>query len=236
MYDPQPASRHEPVLFLTSTDPLGATVLGVNETASDDKAPGQKSSAPQGPGKKPSLSLSKMILSLESRTKISATPDTPPEGAVSQASVGAGAVFEEGLEIAQGGGEAPASVAEVVGLSSHSTPESDHSPMAAFPSLSSSVSISSRASKMSASAMSVIAATMTSNAQVVGQPEETFPLQPNLDEFSGLLGQDDARMLVDLLKLAVAGRAVDMAKETIVNVLIGRSQLPQSTLFVFISN
>nr|CAD7453257.1 unnamed protein product [Timema tahoe] len=256
MYDPQPASRHEPVLFLTSTDPLGATVLGVNEAMSDDKAPGQKSSAPQGPGKKPSLSLSKMILSLESSgakqhalqhvlnalqvlhardavvaalsshasftagAKISATPDTPAEGAVSQASVGVGAVFEEGLEIAQGGGEAPASVAEVVGLSSHSTPESDHSPMAAFPSLSSSVSISSRASKMSASAMSVIAATMTSNAQVVGQPDETFPLQPNLDEFSGLLGQDDARMLVDLLKLAVAGRAVDMAKETIVNVLI----------------
>nr|CAD7446271.1 unnamed protein product [Timema bartmani] len=256
MYDPQPASRHEPVLFLTSTDPLGATVLGVNEAVSDDKAPGQKSSAPQGPGKKPSLSLSKMILSLESSgakqhalqhvlnalqvlhardavvaalsshasftagAKISATPDTPAEGAVSQASVGVGAVFEEGLEIAQGGGEAPASVAEVVGLSSHSTPESDHSPMAAFPSLSSSVSISSRASKMSASAMSVIAATMTSNAQVVGQPDETFPLQPNLDEFSGLLGQDDARMLVDLLKLAVAGRAVDMAKETIVNVLI----------------
>nr|CAD7427832.1 unnamed protein product [Timema monikensis] len=256
MYDPQPASRHEPVLFLTSTDPLGATVLGVNEAVSDDKAPGQKSSVPQGSGKKPSLSLSKMILSLESSgakqhalqhvlnalqvlhardavvaalsshasftagTKISATPDTPPEGAVSQASVGAGAVFEEGLEIAQGGGEAPASVAEVVGLSSHSTPESDHSPMAAFPSLSSSVSISSRASKMSASAMSVIAATMTSNAQVVGQPDETFPLQPNLDEFSGLLGQDDARMLVDLLKLAVAGRAVDMAKETVVNVLI----------------
>nr|CAD7602464.1 unnamed protein product [Timema genevievae] len=256
MYDPQPASRHEPVLFLTSTDPLGATVLGVNEAVSDDKAPGQKSSAPQGPGKKPSLSLSKMILSLESSgakqhalqhvlnalqvlhardavvaalsshasftagAKISATPDTPTEGAVSQASVGVGAVFEEVLEIAQGGGEAPASVAEVVGLSSHSTPESDHSPMAAFPSLSSSVSISSRASKMSASAMSVIAATMTSNAQVVGQPDETFPLQPNLDEFSGLLGQDDARMLVDLLKLAVAGRAVDTAKETIVNVLI----------------
>lgn len=38
--------------------------------------------------------------------------------------------------------------------------------MAAFPSLSNSVSLSSRASKLSASAMSVIAATMTSNAQV----------------------------------------------------------------------
>lgn len=48
--------------------------------------------------------------------------------------------------------------------------------MAAFPSMSSSVSLSSRASKLSASAMSVIAATMTSNAQVstLGSDAEVY--------------------------------------------------------------
>jgi len=59
------------------------------------------------------------------------------------------------------------------------------------------------------------------SSQVVGQAEEVDQLHPNLDDFTSLLCQDDARMLVDLLKLAVAGRAVDTAKETIVNVLVG---------------
>ena len=59
------------------------------------------------------------------------------------------------------------------------------------------------------------------SSQVVGQTEEVDQLHPNLDDFTSLLCHDDARMLVDLLKLAVAGRAVDTAKETIVNVLVG---------------
>lgn len=42
------------------------------------------------------------------------TPDSPPEGVASRSS--SNPPFEEGLEIAQGGGEAPASVAEAVGL------------------------------------------------------------------------------------------------------------------------
>jgi hypothetical protein len=57
--------------------------------------------------------------------------------------------------------------------------------------------------------------------QVVGQTEEADPMHPNLDDFTGLLDQDDACMLVDLLKLAVAARAGDAAKETIVTVLVG---------------
>jgi len=59
------------------------------------------------------------------------------------------------------------------------------------------------------------------SSQVVGQTEEVDQLHPNLDDFTSLLCHDDARMLVDLLKLAVASRAVDTAKETIVNVLVG---------------
>lgn len=46
-----------------------------------------------------------------------------------------------------------------------------------------------------------------------------------LDDFTSLLGLNDARMMVDLLILAVAGRAGDNAKETITNVLVGENTL-----------
>jgi hypothetical protein len=39
------------------------------------------------------------------------------------------------------------------------------------------------------------------------RPQPTDP--PDCDEFTRLLTQDDARMLVDLLKLAVAGESCD---------------------------
>lgn len=44
---------------------------------------------------------------------------------------------------------------------------------------------------------------------------------PQLDVMSAQLGQDDARVLVDLLKLAVAGRAGDTAKGTLTNFFTG---------------
>ncbi|KAJ9582054.1 hypothetical protein L9F63_003637, partial [Diploptera punctata] len=264
-FNMQLPNMHEPVLFISSSDPLGASTLGIFDSCSEDKSQSQQSNT--SANKSPQVSLSKIVLTLDSNvskqhalqhllnalqvlhardavvaalsshsniagfTSTGAsvkvrTPDTPPEGLPSHSS--SNTPYEEGLEIAQGGGEAPASVAEVVGLSSHSTPESEQSPMAAFPS-SNSVSLSSRASRLSASAMSVIAATMTSNAQVVGQAEEADPMHPNLDDFTSLLGQDDARMLVDLLKLAVAGRAVDTAKETIVNVLVAMGSASTDT-------
>lgn len=90
-----------------------------------------------------------------------------------------------------------------------------------FQSLTSSASLSSKSSRLSASAMSVIAATVTSHAQVVGAAETNDPSIPSLDDFATLLNQDDARVLVDFLKLAVAGRAGADAKDTISNVLIG---------------
>lgn len=87
-------------------------------------------------------------------------------------------------EIAQGGGESLANPSEVANLvaSPRATPESEEYPLAIFPSISSSASLSSRASKISSSsAMSVIAATLTSNAQVVG---EGMNSEPGLDEFT----------------------------------------------------
>lgn len=42
---------------------------------------------------------------------------------------------------------------------------------------------------------------------------------PNLDEFSSRLKPDDARVLVDLLKLAVAGRAGDHGQRAVSDTL-----------------
>ncbi|KAK3907967.1 E3 ubiquitin-protein ligase HERC2 [Frankliniella fusca] len=146
-------------------------------------------------------------------------------------------------EIAQGGGEAPALMPDTMVVvstpaplytystyaranaaplpsrqSAHTTPGSEDSPMG-FPSFSasSSASLCSRASgsKMSSSAMSVIAATATSKAQVVGALESDAPAPA--DELCALLGPDDACMLVDILKVALS--ANDESKETLSKIL-----------------
>lgn len=68
---------------------------------------------------------------------------------------------------------------------------------------------------MSTSAMSVIAATLTSNAEVVGDGNIA-----GLDEFTSLLTESDARLIVDLLKLAVADRVEDEQAEDILSTLL----------------
>lgn len=45
-------------------------------------------------------------------------------------------------------------------------------------------------------------------------------VETSVDEFTSTLSEDDARMLVDLLKLAVANRICEEAKETISSVLV----------------
>ncbi|XP_043254504.1 probable E3 ubiquitin-protein ligase HERC2 isoform X2 [Colletes gigas] len=158
-----------------------------------------------------------------------AVTEMPPDGAVSDTSIASGGhtVYQNVGDSAQGGGEAPANAAEVVNLITNprTSPESEDYPLAMFPSMSSSASLSSRASKMSTSAMSVIAATLTSNAQVVG---EGITSDPSLDDFTSTLTEDDARMLVDLLKLAVANRVCEGAKETISSVLVALAKTNHS--------
>lgn len=88
-------------------------------------------------------------------------------------------------EIAHGGGESLANDSEGTNIvsSPRATPDSDEYPLAVFPSISSSASLSSRASKISSSsAMSVIVATLTSNLQVVGG--EGTNSESGLDEFT----------------------------------------------------
>lgn len=70
---------------------------------------------------------------------------------------------------------------------------------------------------MSTSAMSVIAATLTSHTEVIGEGDIA-----GLDDFTSLLTESDARLIVDLLKLAVADRIEnDYAKDILSSVLIG---------------
>lgn len=127
--------------------------------------------------------------------------------------------YKENSEIAVGGGEAPIPITEITEIHSHqTTPEMEEVeyPLGLMTASSCSASISSKHSRMSTSAMSVIAATLTSNAEVVGDGNIA-----GLDEFTSLLTENDARLLVDLLKLAVADRIEDdQSKEILSNVLI----------------
>ena len=51
-------------------------------------------------------------------------------------------------------------------------------------------------------------------------PARTGPSSSGLDEFTSLLTVEDARLLVNLLKLAVAGRAGERGQETLAAVLL----------------
>lgn len=74
-------------------------------------------------------------------------------------------------------------------------------------------------SKMSASAMSVMAATMTNQEEIIREQ----PPAAGLDDFTANLTEADARNLVELLILAVAGRCGSgpQAAETIAATLVG---------------
>ena len=65
----------------------------------------------------------------------------------------------------------------------------------------------------------------------------TIPQAPDLDEFTRQLSADDARILVDLLKLAVANRTGENGKEALSHVLtaLGKT-LPQVSPNYFLSS
>ncbi|XP_054728194.1 probable E3 ubiquitin-protein ligase HERC2 [Anastrepha obliqua] len=129
--------------------------------------------------------------------------------------------------IAQGGGEAPADATDPA--VHEPSPEAEIVPAPAGPlsafqsltgSLSLSASISSNAphkhSKMSASAMSALAATMTNQEEIIEETSLT-----GLDDFTSLLGESEAKSLVELLKLSVAGRTGPLStSQTISDTLI----------------
>ncbi|KAI8124136.1 putative E3 ubiquitin-protein ligase HERC2 [Lucilia cuprina] len=129
--------------------------------------------------------------------------------------------------IAQGGGEA---LADATDPAVHEpSPEADiqpapAGPLSAFQSLTGSLSLSAslssaaphKHSKMSASAMSVMAATMTNQEEMINETSLT-----GLDDFTSLLGESEAKSLVELLKLSVAGRTgPSSTSQTIAETLI----------------
>ncbi|KAJ0180993.1 hypothetical protein K1T71_003078 [Dendrolimus kikuchii] len=186
-----------PLPFPSLKDPLGAQSLGLySEEAVVEE--------PQGP--RPSLAaaalaleppvavqhaLSLILLALHITQARSLLVEAlrAHEACSTAAPVSAGIDAEEEdteADARTGGGEAPADRATL--------PSGASSPLSG--------SISSRHSAvMSSSAVSVAAATMT-----VQQAEAPKMV---LDDFTSLLGESDARALVDLLKLAAAGRIPD---------------------------
>ncbi|KAH8340486.1 hypothetical protein KR067_012484, partial [Drosophila pandora] len=112
-----------------------------------------------------------------------------------------------------GGGGAGGAVSVVPGMSATLPPQLTAGPLSAFQSLTGSLSMSGslsssalppqhKHSRMSASAMSVMAATMTQQEEILAQIGHCH----GLDDFGGLLGEPEAKSLVELLKLAVCGR------------------------------
>ncbi|XP_037935505.1 probable E3 ubiquitin-protein ligase HERC2 [Teleopsis dalmanni] len=129
--------------------------------------------------------------------------------------------------IEQGGGEAPADVTDPA--VHEPSPEVDiiaapAGPLSAFQSLTGSLSLSAsmssnaplKHSKMSHSAMSVIAATVTNQEEIIEEAALT-----GLDDFTSLLGEAEAKGLIELLKLSVAGRTGSAStSQTIAETLI----------------
>ncbi|XP_052278368.1 E3 ubiquitin-protein ligase HERC2-like [Dreissena polymorpha] len=254
---------HEPVLFSSSRDPLGASDLGLVESNNEDPT---SVTAPSSMCKMPRPSLAKVILSQETDygkqialsnvlqslqimyardavvsllqkemavqhtstsqsmstsqgqpahsamplpalegSMVASTSTLPPEGPL-------GAVVDHtdiNLAILEASNEAPAT--------------EDFSP---FPSMHELASKSKVAS--------IMAETFTTPEDVTNTPEETSQMSSTsdhklltlgLDEFTRKLTPDDARILVDLLKLSVAGRVGVKGRETLSEVLTSLAKL-----------
>ena len=83
-------------------------------------------------------------------------------------------------------------------------------------------------------ATSIIAETFTSPDQVTSTLETIKPAYPEgLDDFTSKLTADDARVLVDLLKLAVAGRAGEKGKDTLSDILTALGKAYPQVIIIF---
>ncbi|XP_023810269.2 E3 ubiquitin-protein ligase HERC2 isoform X5 [Oryzias latipes] len=233
-------SVHEPVLFQTARDSLGASYLGVqsdsDSSAASNKMSGQNSLKPNRP------SLAKILLSLDGNLAkqqalshvLSALQIMYARDAVVGALMPASMILPA---------ECPASSPIPPLDSSSSSCDSDDECPPVPPETEEQVPTSEDAVTPSSAvtpsacgassrpfipvtddpgAASIIAETMAktkedseSQSKVVG-PEPQY-----LDEFTSLLVPDDTRVMVDLLKLAVSCRAGEKGKEVLSAVLSG---------------
>ncbi|KAM6382365.1 E3 ubiquitin-protein ligase HERC2 isoform 5-T5 [Alca torda] len=244
-------SVHEPVLFQTARDPLGASYLGVpsdaDSSAASNKISGANSSKPNRP------SLAKILLSLDG--------NAAKQQALSHILMALQIMYARDAVV---GALMPASmIAPVECPSSSPAPPSDATstgspangdecmlvgdieerlspnpwqdrrgevvssedavtPSAVTPSA---VAASSRPFipvTDDPGAASIIAETMTKTKEdVESQSKVSGPEPQYLDEFTSLLVPDDTRVMVDLLKLAVSSRAGEKGRDVLSAVLSG---------------
>ncbi|XP_049295397.1 probable E3 ubiquitin-protein ligase HERC2 [Anopheles funestus] len=149
-----------------------------------------------------------------------------------KATVAESTLAQQNETIAHGGGEGPADIAGLTAVTTNEFLDGDipiisgmNNALGAYRSLTGSLSLSAsisscnatqRQSKMSASAMSVMAATMTHHDELMNEANTS-----NLDDFTALLGEPEAKHLIELLKLSVFGRTgATSTSETIASTLI----------------
>ncbi|XP_070553640.1 E3 ubiquitin-protein ligase HERC2-like isoform X2 [Ptychodera flava] len=220
-------SIHEPVLFTTPRDPLGASAVGISEGL---ESANQSASSMAGSQSKQRPSLAKIVLSLETNAAkqqalthiltalqiiyaryavvISLENEIPPRP--TSATTPSDATHTTA--------STPLDVGDVtLEMSEPPTPSSEvQSPGDGTPA---GRSLTSRVPP-STSSSGIVPETITTTEQVTS-PDDTEPLttRGGLDEFTSKLTPDDARILVDLLKLAVADRAGAHGKEALSSVL-----------------
>ncbi|XP_054256531.1 E3 ubiquitin-protein ligase HERC2 isoform X4 [Indicator indicator] len=244
-------SVHEPVLFQTARDPLGASYLGVpsdaDSSAASNKISGANSSKPNRP------SLAKILLSLDG--------NAAKQQALSHILMALQIMYARDAVV---GALMPASmIAPVECPSSSPAPPSDATSTGSPANgdecmlagdteerlspnpwqdrrgevVSSEDAVTPSAVTPSAAAAScrpfipvtddpgaasIIAETMTKTKEdVESQSKVSGPEPQYLDEFTSLLVPDDTRVMVDLLKLAVSNRAGEKGRDVLSAVLSG---------------
>ncbi|XP_012867362.1 PREDICTED: E3 ubiquitin-protein ligase HERC2 [Dipodomys ordii] len=244
-------SVHEPVLFQTARDPLGASYLGVpsdtDSSASSNKISGANNSKPNRP------SLAKILLSLDGNLAkqqalshiLTALQIMYARDAVVRALMPASMLAP--VECPSFSSSAPTSDASAMGspmngeesmlapdMEDRLSPnpwqdkreivssEDAVTPCAVTPSAPSASSRPFIPVTDDPGAASIIAETMTKTKEDVESQNKTSGPEPqSLDEFTSLLITDDTRVVVDLLKLSVCSRAGDRGRDVLSAVLSG---------------
>ncbi|XP_077983839.1 E3 ubiquitin-protein ligase HERC2-like [Glandiceps talaboti] len=220
--DTSAPSVHEPVLFTTPRDSLGACSVGISDSSDSSSQSGGGAAGSQS---KQRPSLAKIVLSLETNAAkqqalthiltslqiiyarfavvIALENEIPPHPAATtpgetphQAATTPLDLGDVTLEVS----EPPTPSSEVQSPADVKTP------------------LSSRVLPSSSTAV-IVPETITTTEQVTSPDDVEPPISQGLDEFTSKLGPEDARVLVDLLKLAVAERAGSHGKDALSSVL-----------------
>uniref|UniRef100_A0A8C0VK07 E3 ubiquitin-protein ligase HERC2 n=1 Tax=Cyanistes caeruleus TaxID=156563 RepID=A0A8C0VK07_CYACU len=244
-------SVHEPVLFQTARDPLGASYLGVpsdaDSSAASNKISGANSSKPNRP------SLAKILLSLDGNVAKQQAlshilialqimyardavvgalmpasmiapvecPSSSPAPPADATSAGSPANGDECVLV--GDIEERLSPNPWQDRRGEVVPSEDAvTPSAVTPSAAAASSRPFIPVTDDPGAASIIAETMTKTKEdVESQSKVSGPEPQYLDEFTSLLVPDDTRVMVDLLKLAVSNRAGEKGRDVLSAVLSG---------------